>query len=167
MEIITCRRDLTGIWQYEFYSRQSHSGQYPVNENGLQIGKASSCYSASSTVRIEGPGITWYSQFNIDTIVIPGTGRRVKNDMDGAEVFRIIWWDNGLYEVRARDGSIRVDIRDGQYRFGLPGMPVTAIAVRNPDYRTEKDPLITTTFYEDVSEAYMMMVLSFPALRFM
>ena len=52
-------------------------------------------------------------------------------------------------------------------------MPVTAMSrrIQEADWRPvykdmEVVPYFRTTFYEDVSEAYRMMVLSFPALRF-
>jgi len=93
---------------------------------------------------------------------------------NGLEVYRIIFWKQGMYQVRTVDDrSVQVEIREGDYLFGKPEMPVTAMSkrIQETDWRPGyKDmdivPCFRTTFYEDVSEAYRMMVLSFPALRF-
>ena len=98
----------------------------------------------------------------------------MKNNQNGLEVYRIIFWKQGMYQVRTADNcSVQVEIREGDYLFGKPEMPVTAMSrrIQEADWRPSyKDigvvPYFRTTFYEDVSEAYRMMVLSFPALRF-
>ena len=73
----------------------------------------------------------------------------------------------------ADNHSVQVEIREGDYLFGKPETPVTAMSRRiqeadgRPGYRDlDVIPYFRTIFYEDVSEAYMMMALSFPALRF-
>ena len=128
----------------------------------------------SSPALIKGEGIDWYSTFSMDQTIVPGTGRWVKNNQNGLEVYRIIFWKQGMYQVRTADNcSVQVEIREGDYLFGKPEMPVTAMSrrIQEADWRPSyKDigvvPYFRTTFYEDVSEAYRMMVLSFPALRF-
>ncbi|MCR5297243.1 MAG: hypothetical protein K6E17_07515 [Clostridiales bacterium] len=65
-----------------------------------------------------------------------------------------------------------MEIREGAYLFGPPQMPATALTQRIseaewiPTKGLEIEPYFLTTVYEDVSPAYLMMVLSFPALRF-
>ena len=77
------------------------------------------------------------------------------------------------YQVRsAEGGSVQAEIRDGTYLFGPPEMPATAQTRRisEAEWITPKgqgiEPYFHTVFYEEVSPAYQMMVLSFPALRF-
>lgn len=160
-EIITYRLSATGVWGYEFYS-----------PDRTLIGSVSSIVAPSAAVRIESGQVNWYSRFDIDTRIVPGTGRRVKDNRTGEEVYRIIYWQQGLYQVRTVDDrSIHVEIRKGAYLFGKPMMPVTAMTERSteadwiPNRNLEVTPYFRTTVYEEVSEEYLMMVLSFPALR--
>ena len=101
-----------------------------------------------------------------------GTSRQVKDNQTGLEVYRIIFWQPGKYEIRTAETSRYTEIRNGIYLFGKPLMPVTAMTERIgeaewiPPKNAEVEPYFRTTFYEDVNEAYRMMVLSFPALRF-
>ena len=160
-EIITYRLSATGVWGYEFY-----------HQDRTLIGSVSSVVAPSAAVRIEGGPIQWYSRFDIDTRIVPGTGRKVKDNRTGDEVYRIIYWQQGLYQVRsADDRSIQVEIRKDAYLFGKPMMPVTAMTERIteadwvPANHMEVRPYFRTTVYEEISEEYLMMVLSFPALR--
>lgn len=158
-EMITYRLSAPGIWLYEFCLGQE------------QFGRASFLTSPSEPARMAGPDLDWYSPFDIDAEIAPVTSRRILDSATGEEVYRIVFWQPGLYEVRAKEKSIQVTIRDGCYLFGAPGMPVTA--------RTEKargepilirgqkaEPCFRTEFLVSASPRYMMMVLSFPALRF-
>ncbi len=160
-EIITYRLSATGVWGYEFY-----------HPDRTLIGSVSSVLAPSAAVRIEGGPIQWYSRFDIDTRIVPGTGRKVKDNRTGDEVYRIIFWQQGLYQVRtADDRSVQVEIRKDAYLFGKPMMPVTAMTERIteadwiPANHMEVKPYFRTTVYEEISEEYLMMVLSFPALR--
>ena len=160
-EIITYRLSATGVWGYEFY-----------HPDRTLIGSVSSVVAPSAAVRIEGGPIQWYSRFDIDTRIVPGTGRKVKDNRTGDEVYRIIYWQQGLYQVRsADDRSVQVEIRKDAYLFGKPMMPVTAMTERIteadwiPANHMEVRPYFRTTVYEEISEEYLMMVLSFPALR--
>ena len=98
----------------------------------------------------------------------------MKENGTGQEVYRIVYWQPGLYQVRPAVGnSAQVEIRDGAYLFGPPEMPATALTQRIteaewlPPVGTNVEPYFHTTVYEDdVSPAFLVMVLSFPALRF-
>ena len=160
-EIITYRLTATGVWGYEFY-----------RPDRTLIGSARSVLAPSAPVRIEGGELNWYSSFDIDTNIVPGTGRRVKDNRTGEEIYRIVYWQPGLYQVRTVDDrSVQVEIRKEAYLFGKPLMPVTAMTERIteaewiPENRLEVVPYFRTTVYEEVSEEYLLMVLSFPALR--
>ena len=160
-EIITYRLSETGRWGYEFYDAGRN-----------RIGSVSAAFSPSSPVLIEGGEIVWYSQFGIDSLIVPGTSRQVKDNKTGLEVYRIVFWQPGKYEVRTREASDYAEIREGIYLFGRPLMPVTAMTerIREADWIPPKnvnvEPYFKTTVFEKVNEAYLMMVLSFPALRF-
>ena len=161
-EIITCRLVSTGAWGYAFY-----------DGGGERIGSVDAASAPSAPVRIEGPGISWYSRFSIDTMIVPGTSRRVMDDRTGGEVYRLIYWRPGLYEVRTPETSVQAEIREGTYLFGKPFMPVTAMTERTagtervPERRgTEILPAFRTKVFDRISDSYLMMVLSFPALRF-
>lgn len=160
-ELITFRVSGTGIWSYEFY-----------DEARQKIGSVSSLVSPAVPVRIESQKIHWYSRFDIDTTIIPGIGRRVQDNQTGKEVFRLIYWRPGLYQVRTNSDSVQVEIKEGRYLFGQQGMPATALSERisdigwQPASALEYEAYFKTTFYEEVNEAFALMVLSFPALRF-
>ena len=160
-EIITYRLSATGVWGYEFY-----------HPDRTLIGSVSSVLAPSAAVRIEGGPIRWYSRFDIDTRIVPGIGRKIKDNRTGDEVYRIIFWQQGLYQVRtADDRLVQVEIRKDASLFGKPMMPVTAMTERItetdwiPASHMEVKPYFRTTVYEEISEEYLMMVLSFPALR--
>ena len=161
-EIITYHLTATGVWGYEFYSTDRKL-----------IGSVYSVVAPSAPVRIESRELKWYSRFDIDTKIVPGTGRRVKENQTGEEIYRIIYWQPGLYQVRSAGGqSVQVEVQDGRYLFGQPEKPVTAMTFRieeadwMPSYALDVRPWFRTILYEDVNDAYLMMVLSFPALRF-
>lgn len=161
-EIITYRLIGTGVWGYEFFDEERN-----------QIGFVRNGMSNSEPVRVEGQGISWYSRFSLENTIVPGTGRRVKDSLSGEEVYRVIYWRPGLYQVRPVQGnSVQVEIRDGAYLYGRPEMPATALTRRIseaewiPTGGLETEPYFHTVFYEDVNPGYLMMALSFPALRF-
>lgn len=161
-EIITYRLMGTGVWGYEFFDPERN-----------QIGFVRNGMARHEPVRIEGTGVSWFSLFGLDNTIVPGTSRRVKDSRTTQEVYRIIFWQPGLYEARPLTGeSVQVEIREGAYQFGPPQMPATALTQRIseaewvPPKGLEIEPYFHTTFYEDVSPGYRMMVLSFPALRF-
>ena len=158
-EVISYRLSATGIWKYEF------------RLDGERIGSVTSIVSPTEPVRIEGPEIQWYSRFDFDPEIVPGVSRRVKDNKTGEEFFRIVWWRPNLYEVRRNRESIQVEIRNGCYLFGLPMMPVTAMTERTSGQPIllngrEAECWFRTMLFDPVSPEYMMMVLSFPALRF-
>ena len=160
-KIITYRLSATGVWGYEFY-----------HPDRTLIGSVRSVVSPSAAVRIRSGQLQWYSRFDIDTRIVPGTGRKVKDNQTGDEVYRIIYWQPGVYQVRAADDrSIQVEIRKDAYLFGEPMMPVTAMTERIteaewiPNSHMEVSPCFTTTVYEQVGKEYLMMALSFPELR--
>lgn len=158
-EIVTYRLSATGVWQYEFWL------------DGEPVGSVASVVSLQEPARIEGRNISWYSRFDMDTDIVPGISRKVKDNRTGGEVYRIIWWRPDLYEIRAKERSVQVEIHDGSYFFGAPLMPVTALTERTAgDGRLvrglEADRWFRTVLFEPVSDAYLMMALSFPALRF-
>ena len=159
-EVITYRVSATGVWSYEFYSA------------GEMIGTVSAIVGPNVPVYIRSQNHHWYSTFPIDTTVVPGVGRRVKDNVTGDELYRLIYWKPGLYQVRGKDGSIDVEMQGGNYLFGLPGAPVTAISERVEGKSMVSttgmtmEPVFRTVLYEDVDEAYSLMVLSFPTLRF-
>ena len=103
IEFITYRLSGTGVWGYEFFDTERN-----------QIGFVRNALSRAEPVRIEGLGCSWYSRFGLDNTIVPGTGRRVKDNRTGQEVYRIIYWQPGLYQVRLEvRNSAQVAIRDG------------------------------------------------------
>lgn len=160
-EIITYRLSETGRWGYEFYDAGRN-----------RIGSVKGVIAASSPVLIEGGDLIWYSQFGLDSMIVPGTSRQVKDNQTGLEVYRIVFWQPGKYEIRTPRMSEYMEVRNGSYMFGKPLMPVTAMTERIteadwiPPANASVEPYFRTTFFEDVNETYRMMVLSFPALRF-
>ena len=161
-EIMTYRLTGTGVWGYEFFDTARN-----------QIGFVRNSLSRAEPVRIEGYGFSWYSRFGLGNTIVPGTSRRVKDSGTGQEVYRIVYWQPGLYQVRPPVGnSVQVEIREGDYLFGPPEMPATALTRRISEAEwvplkgLSIEPYFHTVFYEKVSPAYQLMALSFPALRF-
>lgn len=163
-EITTYRYAVSGEWGYAWYA-----GRVPVGGCSCQI-------SMSSAVRITGDEVLWYSQFGIGTQIMPGVSRRVNDNRTGREVYRLIFWQPGLFFVAAAPDrgkvTLNVEERNGMYLFGEAGMPVAAITERIagaewiPPSRYELQPVFRTTFFEgDSSEGFRLMVLSFPALK--
>ena len=158
-EIITFRLSVTGVWQYEFCL------------DGETVGNVASVVSLREPARIEGRNLSWYSRFDMDADIVPGVSRKVKDNLTGEEVYRIVWWRPNLYEVRTKKSSVQVEIRNGSYLFGDPMRPVMALTERvSGESRLvrgmEAEKWFRTVFFEPVSDGYMMMTLSFPALRF-
>ena len=159
--ITSYRLSVTGMWRYSFY------------DGYTQIGETSSDIALTSTVRVSGEEIDWYSQFGIDRQIVPGVSRRVKDNRTGEELYRIIYWQPGIYEFTAKAPSgiwtMLMEERDGKYMFGQQGMPVIAITERTQEAEwtpPNMEPVFQTKFFEPVSEGLRMMVLSFPAMKF-
>ena len=162
IEMISFRISATGVWGYDFY-----------DQNRRKTGSVGALVIPNEPVGIHSANCHWYSRFSMDTTIVPGTGRRVKDQRTGEEIYRLIYWGPGLYQIRSDSQSVRVEIREGQYLFGQPGMPVTALTERisdagwtPPEGSMEAEPWFRTTFFEEVTEQYALMALSFPALRF-
>ena len=164
LEIISYRLSATGVWGYSYYQ-----GKEYVGETACEIGR-------SSTVRITGEDIAWYSPFRIVTDIVPGVSRRIMDNRTEEELYRIIFWRPGLYEFAARTNagnwSMTVEEVGGRYMFVRPGMPVAAVTERRPESDwipstgTRIEPAFRTVFYEqEDSPGFVMMVLSFPALK--
>ena len=152
------------MWGYLYY------------DGNVRIGGARCVVSPSSTVRISGGDVDWYSQYNIDRMILPGVSRRVMDSGTGEEMYRIVFWRPGLYEVAAATGSgewtMTAEERDGQIFFCRRGMPVAAITERIdsaewiPASGTPLEPRFRTRFYElEDNDGFLMMVLTFPALK--
>lgn len=160
-EIITYRISSTGVWGYEFY-----------DSNRDRVGFISAVVSSSAPVRIESKNYRWYSRFDMDTTVIPGIDRRVMDNQTGQEVYRLIYWHREFYQARSLEESVGIEIRNGAFLFGNEGMPVIAMTEKMdqtawiPRRGADAEAFFRTTFYEDVSEPFALMALSFPALRF-
>ena len=160
-EIVTYRLVGTGVWGYEFFDAQRN-----------QIGFVRNGMSNAEPAVIEGEGISWYSRFGLDYTIVPGTSRRVKDNQSGEELYRIIFWQPGMYEIRPKTGSsILAEIREGDYLFGPPQVPAAAVTRRIteaeliPPASLEIRPYFRTQFFENVNPLFQMLVLSFPALR--
>lgn len=164
LEIISYRLSATGVWGYAYYR-----GKQYIGETMCQIGR-------SATVRIVGEDIVWYSPFRLATDIVPGISRRIRDNQTEEELYRVIFWRPGLYELSARtdegDWSMTVEERDDKYYFVREGMPVAAVTERLyeaewvPPTGNRIGPAFRTTFYEqEDSPGFLMMVLSFPALK--
>ena len=163
-DIISYRLSANGMWGYSYYQDETF------------IGKTTCQISTSSTVRVTGEDVEWYSSFNIDTEIVPGVSRRIKDNLTGEELYRIVFWRPGLYEIAARTDtggwSRTVEERKGAYFFGRTGMPVSAIMERiiesdwTPPTGMQIEPAFRTRFFEqEDSPGFLMMVLSFPAMK--
>ena len=164
LEVISYRLSATGIWGYAYYRGREYFG-----ETACEIGR-------SSTVRMTGEDIAWYSPFRIVTDIVPGVSRRIMDNVTEEELYRVIFWQPGLYEFTARTDtggwSMIVEEVGGRYMFVRAGMPVAAVMERLteaewiPPTGTRIEPAFRTTFYEqEDSPGFLMMVLSFPALK--
>ena len=162
--IVSYRLSATGMWGYTYY----HDRQF-IGETTCQIGR-------NSIVRTDAQNIVWYSSFTINTDIVPGISRRIIDNMTDEELYRIIFWRPGLYEFTARtekgDWCMTVEERNGMYLFGQSGMPVAAITERIaeaawlPATGMQIEPAFRTTFFErEDSPGFIMLVLSFPALK--
>lgn len=164
LEIISYRLSATGIWGYSYYQ-----GKQRIGETTCQIGQ-------SGTVRIVGEDIEWYSPFRLATDIVPGISRRIMDNRTEEELYRIIFWRPGLYEITARtdegDWSMTVEELNGKYMFAQNGMPAAAVMERLfetewiPPTGARPEPAFRTTFFsQEDSPGFLMTVLSFPALK--
>ena len=158
-QIVGFRRTATGVWRYEFFTADQ------------LIGTVSSLVGPNAVVRIEAPAISWYSSFSMDTTIVPGISRRVKDNTDGEPVYRIIYCQPGFYRMMRGADSLLVERRNGAYLFGNQGMPVLAMTERIEEWQwlpgRDYEPYFLTTVYEEnVGRELLMALLSFPMLRF-
>ena len=155
--IITYRLTGTGIWRYHFYAGKE------------ALGKVSCALSLLSTVRVEMDSVSWYSTFHADTMVFPGVSRKVMDDRDSREVFRIVFCEPGYYRLLGAEGSLLVECWENAFLFGNPGQPVLAMTERISEcpWVPVGEPFFRTTVYEEnVAEELLAAMLAFPAMRF-
>ena len=156
--IISFRLTNTGAWGYRFFEGRQH------------LGSVSCVLMPNATVRIEAPGISWYSSFNMDNTIVPGISRRVKENSTGEEAFRIVYCQPGFYRMIRGESNILVERREGAYLFGNQGMPVTAMMERIEEWSwkpPDADPYFVTKFFEEnITREFVFAVLAFPTLRF-
>lgn len=157
-EITTYHVSGTGIWLHDFYDAGRN-----------KIGSVGSAVVPSAPVQIYGCGLNWHSQYDL----VSKAGQQVIDNNTGSEKYRIINQGMGFYEVRTPAGeSVYVELRDSKYLFGLPERPVTALTERiekadwMPSCGLDVRPRFKTIVYESVNDVYLMMILSFPVLRF-
>ena len=175
--IISYRLTEAGAWVYRFYQEGMQTG--PV-----LLGAVSCRGIPNMIVRVEAPGVDWYSSFNMDTVVVPGTSRRVKEN--DADLYRIVYCEPGFYRMipasdlrtateermsgENRVGGILVERRDNAYLFGKQGMPAVALTERIDEWPWTPPacvPYFRTTVYEQgLGTELLMAILSFPAMRF-
>ena len=164
LEMVSYRLSADGVWGYSYYQGRERFG-----ETACELGR-------SATVRMTGEDIAWYSPFRIATDIVPGVSRRVMDNVTEEELYRVIFWRPGLYEFTARTDtggwSMTAEEIGGKYMFVRPGMPVAAVMERLqeaewvPPGNTRTEPAFRTVFYEqEDSPGFLMMVLSFPALK--
>jgi len=156
--IVSFRLTNTGAWGYRFFEGSQH------------LGSVSCVLMPNATVRIDAPGISWYSSFNMDNTIVPGISRKVKDNESGEEIFRIVYCEPDFYRIIRGGSNILVERREGAYLFGVQGMPVTAMTERIEEWPwkpPDADPyFVTKMFEETVSLEFLFAVLAFPALRF-
>ena len=158
------RLSATGTWGYAFHHR------------GRAVARATSTLGPVSTVQIQGPTLHWVSSFNIDTPIVPGMSRRVRDAASGEELYRIIYLQPGLYQFLAwidHDyGSIYAEEKNGVYLFGRQGLPVMAMTEHTGARAwlpgtASAAPCFRTIFFDGIPSVQVaLLVLSFPALRF-
>ena len=107
----------------------------------------------------------------MDRDIVPGVSRQIKDSRTGEEIYRIIWWRPNFYEVRAGNKYVLAELRNGNYLFGEPAAPVAAMTERITGAPRlvkgeEAEMRFRTMFFDPVNDAFRMMALSFPALRF-
>ena len=161
--IISYRLEATGVWGYGFY------------DHARLIGSVSGINSPSAPVRIRGGNrIEWYSTFQIDTVIVAGVSRKIKDNHTGGEVYRIVFCEPGFFRLMSNSVNLLAEKRKDIYLYGKDGAPATAMTERiseaewmPPRGRMKAEPWFRTTFYEEsLTEEVMMAILSFPALWF-
>ena len=116
--IVSYRLSATGAWGYGFY------------EGEHETGSVSGSTSPNAPVRIRGSETEWYSTFQIDTAVVPGVSRKVKDNRTGGEVYRIVYCEPGFYRLMGGTASLLAEKRKDAYLFGEQGMPAVALTGR-------------------------------------
>ena len=106
----------------------------------------------------------------MDNTIVPGISRKVKENVNSEEAFRIVYCQPGFYRMIRGESNILVERREGAYLFGVQGMPVTAMTERIEEWPwkpADAEPYFVTKFFEEqVSREFLFAVLAFPALRF-
>lgn len=148
----------TGVGGYEFYCDKRN------------ICTVSSIVVPSPPVQINGYGMTWKSDFDEESTLVPGLTRYVHDSASHALVAGVVYRDCGEYEI---DKSVTVHCGDGAYSFfrnhekiaqinpykgGIPWMPMPT----QFDYK----PYFEVNFDAGIDDEMKLLILSFPMLKF-
>lgn len=155
----------TGVFGYTFY------------ENDEKICSISSYVVFSPPATIIGFSREWVSDFEEKKEVKPGTERKIIDKSDGKTVSGIVYLEKDKYQIGE---SIIVRCEHGQYIFYNDGKVVAKIKrIDNTDEianrrqipadlydRYECEPYFEVLTDEAISKENLMLILSFPMLRF-
>lgn len=139
--------DDTGAFGFEIYCDNN------------QVCYISSLVIPSFPVTIKGFGYNLVSEFDIDSTLIPGLTRFVVHEDSCDVAFKIVYIDQGVFDINIEGKSIVVMIDENKYTFFSEGI---ILATGNIDNDSGFNMIIGSDLHQKIKLA----IISFPMLRF-
>ena len=156
------RYSVTGATGYDFYDPEDN---HVCGSSYLSL--------PFSSVNLGGWRLSWESQFDLQTTIVPGIARTVVESEKGKLVASIVYRDAGIYDILYRGETVRAQMVQNQYLFLRDNEPI-ALCRRfdRPPARREKFPGVpaelrfAVALPDGMSPAWKLLVLTFPNLQF-
>lgn len=151
------RINLTGVFGYDFI----HEGETICQIHGPVI--------PSPPVYISSNGQHFVSEFDADSTIYPGLTRYVIPEDSTAEQIRIVYRQQGHYEITNGAFAVYADTSTEEYRFSLQHEVIAVIRKYNGSPETLDDMheyFFDVEMKEGIDSLIQMMILAFPMLQF-
>lgn len=164
MKINGYRYSATGVFGYEFYQNKS------------KICTQSGTVMPSSLVRITGFGREWYSEFDMESTIVPGLARHIVYAGTNERVYKIVFRESGKFDIFIGNECIHVCIADDSYAFIYNENQIATISsvgktenlqeCMPTSIQYEIDSYFDVECAQGIREDILLAILSFPILRF-
>lgn len=121
-------------------------------------------------VWITGMGREWESKYDINNTVLPGVSRKIKDAASGETIAKITYVSRGVYRI---GDLIEVHCENEKEIFTMNGKVIAVVSafsggevwIPEEEWK-EFEPYFELQAEEDMDEALLLLIASFPVLKF-
>ena len=151
------------------YSETGATGYYFYKEKKLLCKITTGLFFP---VWIMGMGREWESNYDFNNTILPGVSRKIKDTESGETIAKITYVSAGRYRI---GDLIDVDCRERKETFTMGGKVIATIGRFSGEEKDvwipeeewkEFEPFFDLEISEEVDESLLLLIASFPMLKF-